>query len=123
MAKILVFDEYPAIRNLLAEELAGEGNVILAVGRAEFIPEGMSAFNPELAVLDLFHRGQFRWDLLADIRRRDPLLPVVLYSGFYPKGDPHLDQVDGFVLKSCFLDELKECISSVLNQPPLAAGL
>ena len=31
MAKILIFDEYPSIRDLLAEELAGEGNVVLSL--------------------------------------------------------------------------------------------
>ena len=39
MAKILILDEYPSIRNLLTEELAGEGNLILAIGRVEFIWE------------------------------------------------------------------------------------
>ena len=58
MAKILIFDEYPSIRNLLAEELAGEGNVILSIGRAELLRDGIATFNPDLAILDLFLRGR-----------------------------------------------------------------
>jgi DNA-binding NtrC family response regulator len=123
MAKILIFDEYPSIRNLLAEELAGEGNVVLGLGRAELIREGVTTFNPDLAILDLFLRGTFRWDFLDHVRKQDPLLPIIIYSGFFPGGDPHLDQVDGFILKSCVLDELKQCISNVLGHPDLAVSM
>lgn len=117
VAKILIFDEYPSIRNLLAEELAGEGSVILAIGRPELIREGVADFKPELAILDLFLRGSFRWEFLREIRRQAPALPVILYSGYYPRGDPHLAQVEGFILKSCFLDELKQFIHYVLSHP------
>jgi DNA-binding response OmpR family regulator len=123
VAKILVFDEYPSIRNLLAEELAGEGNVVLSIGRTELLRDGIATFNPDLAILDLFLRGRFRWDFLEEIRKQDPLLPVIIYSGYYPGGDPHLDQVDAFILKSCVLEELKQCISYVLRQPDLAASM
>jgi DNA-binding response OmpR family regulator len=123
VAKILIFDEYPSIRNLLAEELAGEGNVILAVGRPELIGEGIPAFKPDLAILDLFLRGKFRWEFLGEIRRQEPALPVILYSGYYPGDDPHLNQVDGFILKSCVLDELKQCIRYVLGNPTLEASM
>jgi DNA-binding response OmpR family regulator len=123
MAKILIFDEYPSIRNLLAEELAGEGNVVLSIGQPEFMGEEIAAFNPDLAILDIFIRGKFRWDFLEEVRKQDPPLPVIIYSGYYPRGDPHLDQVDGFILKSCVLDELKQRISYVLRRPDLAASM
>ncbi len=123
LAKILIFDEYPAIRNPLTEELAGEGNVILAVGRAQLFWEGIATFDPDLAILDLFLRGKFRWDFLEGICNQDPTLPVILYSGYFPGGDRHLDQGDGSILKSCVLDELKQCISGVLKRPDLAASM
>jgi DNA-binding NtrC family response regulator len=123
MAKILIFDEYPSIRNLLAEELAGEGNVILALGRADLIPDGIAGFTPDLVILDLFLRGSFRWEFLEEIRRLAPALPVLLYSGYYPAGDPHLDGVDCFILKSCVLDELKQFVYGVLGNRDLAANM
>ena len=123
MAKILIFDEYPSIRNLLAEELAGEGNVVLSIGQPEFRWEEIAAFNPDLAILDIFIRGKFRWEFLEEVRKQDPPPPVIIYSGYYPGGDPHLDQVDGFILKSCILDELKQCISNVLRRPDLATSM
>ena len=123
MAKILIFDEYPSIRNLLAEELAGEGSIVLTMGRVELIGNGIVTFNPDLVILDLFLRGNFRWDLLEEIRRQAPALPVIVYSGYYPQGDSHLSQVDGFILKSCALDELKQCISSLLKPSDLAANM
>jgi len=123
MAKILIFDEYSSIRNLLAEELAGEGNIVLTVGRAELIGDGIATFNPDLAILELFMGGKFRWDFLERIRSQAPPLPVIIYSGYYPGGDPHLNQVDGFILKSCILDELKQCISNILRPPELAVSM
>ena len=70
MAKILILDECPSTRNLLAEELAGEGNIVLSTGMPDLILEEITAFNPEVAILDLFVKGKYRWDLLEGIKNR-----------------------------------------------------
>ena len=66
MAKILILDECPSTRNLLAEELAGEGDVVGSTGRGELILQEMVTFNPDLAILDLFVKGNYKWGLLED---------------------------------------------------------
>ena len=116
MTKILILDEYPSIRNLLAEELAGEGNVVLSTGKPDLIVEEIVTFNPDVAVFDLFTRGKYRWALLEKVKNQKPNLPIIIYSGYYPKGDPHLNRIEGFIIKSFDLNGLKQCISEVLGR-------
>ncbi len=121
MAKILVLDEYNTVRELLAEELAGEGYVVISIGKPEFVLEEVVTSNPDLAILDLFMRGKYRWELLDEIRALKPDLPVIVYSSYYPEGDPHLHRIEGFVRKSCFFDELKRWIAGILTESGCAA--
>jgi DNA-binding NtrC family response regulator len=123
MAKILILDDYASVRNLLAEELAGEGNVVLSMGKSELIIEEIAAFNPDVAIFDLFMKGKYRWDLLEEVKRQNPDLPIIIFSGYYPNGDPHLNRIEGFILKSFDLHELKQCIAEVLMQPGLAVSM
>jgi DNA-binding NtrC family response regulator len=98
MAKILILEESPSIRNLLAEELASEGNVVLSTGKPELILEEVTAFNPDVAIFDLFMRGKYRWTLLKEVKNQNPDLPIIIYSGCYPKRDPHLNRIEGFII-------------------------
>jgi hypothetical protein len=36
----------------------------------DLILEEITAFNPEVAILDLFVKGKYRWDLLEGIKNR-----------------------------------------------------
>ncbi len=121
MARILILDEYQPIRELLAEELAGEGNIVISIGKHESVLNGVLSFNPDLAILDLFVWGKYRWELLDKIRTLKPNLPIIIYSAYYPEGDPHLQQVEAFVKKSCFFDELKQWITGILTEYSVAA--
>ena len=123
MAKILILDVYASVRNLLAEELAGEGNVVLSIGKPELILEEIVTFNPDVAIFDLFMRGIYRWDLLEEVKNQNPDLPIIIFSGYYPKGDPHLNQIASFILKSFDLNELKQSISEILTQPDHAVSM
>jgi DNA-binding response OmpR family regulator len=58
MKKILIFDGYPSIYQLLAKELAAEGYVTMSVSKAEFVKETVERFDPDLIILDLFFRGE-----------------------------------------------------------------
>lgn len=122
MPKILILDESSSTRNLLAEDLAGEGNIILSTGNPELIPEEITAFNPDVAIFDLFMRGEYKWALLDEVKNQNPELPIIIYSGNYPKGDPHLNRIACFIKKSFDFRELKQWISAILMQP-LAANI
>jgi DNA-binding response OmpR family regulator len=116
MKKILVFDAYPSIRQLLAEELTAEGHVTMSVGKAESLTESIARFEPDLIVLDLYTRGGIRWDLLEDLKSRYPAVPVLLFTAFHPQEIPRFKQADGWVQKSFRFEELKEKIRVLLEQ-------
>ena len=116
MKKILIFDAYPAIRQLLAEELTTEGHVTMSVGKAEILKESVARFEPDLIVLDLYTRGGMLWDLLEDLKGRYPAVPVLLFTAFHPQEIPRFKQADGWVQKSFQFEELKEKIRVLLAQ-------
>jgi DNA-binding NtrC family response regulator len=123
MARILILDEYQPLRELLAEELVGEGYFVISIGKHESVLNGIITSNPDLAILDLFVRGKYRWELLDMIRALKPDLPIIIYSTHYPAGDPHLQQIEAFVQKSCLFDELKQWIRGILTEYNLAVAI
>ena len=116
MAKILVIDEYPLIRDLLSEELTEEGNVVVSTGDPNLIPEMLRIFEPDLMILDPYVRGEMRWELLDGIKNQKPHLPILIFADPY-KEDPHQFQVDGWVAKSFLFDDLKQKIIKILEKP------
>ena len=116
MKRILVFDAYPAIRQLLTEELTAEGNVTMNVGKAESLKETVERFTPDLIVLDLYDRGAIHWDLLGELKARYPTIPVLLFTAFTPQEIPRLRQADAWVQKSFRFGELKQKIRELLRQ-------
>jgi CheY-like chemotaxis protein len=124
MKKILVFDFYPSIRQLLTEDLAAAGNVTLSVGKPEALLEAVERFRPDLVVLDLYERGVMRWDLMEDLKARYPAIPVLLFTAFTPNEIPRLKKADGWVQKSFQFGELMDKIGDLFlkrSPPPNAA--
>ncbi len=48
MNRILIFDAYPSIRELLAEELAADGYTVVPIGIPNSIPNLTKTFEPDL---------------------------------------------------------------------------
>jgi two-component system, NtrC family, response regulator GlrR len=123
MAKILILDECPTTRNLLAEELAGEGNVVVSTGKAELILEEVVSFTPDVAIFDSFGGGTYRWALWEEVKKQTPDLPIIICSEPDANGHPHLTRNEGFIMKRFDFNEIKECISAILTQPDLAVSM
>ncbi len=120
MKKIFIFDAYPPIRELLAEDLVVEGNMIVAIGKPEFVGEAVAAFRPDLIILDLYVRGGIRWDLLEDLKARYPAVPILLFTPFHPQEMPRLKQADAWVKKSFAFDGLKQKVRDLLAAKGIA---
>lgn len=114
MAKILIIDTNLFVREILAEDLAAEGNVVVAIGKPELVKELILTFGPELILMDLFYNGKVRWDLLHQIKSENPHLPVILLASSIPNGDPRLAQAAACLPKSSGRRKLARCIASVL---------
>ena len=119
MDKILIVDSYSSVRELLTEELAGDGKMVVAVGNPASIPDILNTFEPDLVILDVFMNGKMKWNVLQDIQKRSPQLPVLIFTATYPERDPRLYRVEGWVIKSFIFDELKQKINEVLKKKTL----
>ena len=77
MPGILIVDDQPCIRALLSEELVDEGYRVEGLGDAESVRTRLRFMRPDLVLLDLYLDGADGWELLRDIKRQDPELPVL----------------------------------------------
>lgn len=116
MERILIVDDQACVRKVVSEELFHEGYGVESVGDAESLRECLGASRPDLVLLDLYLDGPSGFNLLADIKKEYPQLPVVIFTAYDSyRDDPRLSQADGYVVKSILLDELKEKVSDLLR--------
>jgi DNA-binding NtrC family response regulator len=120
MAKILVIDDEPGIRNLLDTLLRRKGyDVVLAEnGR-----KGLELFrreHPDVVVLDLKMQGMDGLTVLQQVRSLDLKRPVIILTG---AGTPEAEQqvralgVTEFVEKEFSLHCLGDSLKRILNNP------
>jgi len=126
MANILIVDDQPCVQELLSEELISEGYRVSAAGDAESARGHFRSSQPDLVILDLYLDGSDGRELLRDIKRQDPDLPVIIFTAYDSYvDDPRLSQAEGYVIKSLVLDGLKRKVADVLRQraaPQKAVG-
>ena len=126
MAKVLVIDDEPSIRNLLDTLLCRKGyDVVLA----ESGRKGLELFRrerPDVLVLDLKMPQMDGITVLKQIRRVDPKLPVIILTG---AGTPETEQqvramgVTEYVEKAFSLHLLGDALKRLLKTPtPTAQG-
>ena len=117
MGKILIVDDYACLRRLITEDLVEEGYAVHGTGDPESVGDMLRCTRPDLVVLDLFLNKRDRWDILGDIKRHNPALPVIIFTGFVAyKKDTRVSLADGFLIKSCNLDGLKHQIKELLTR-------
>ena len=128
MTKVLIVDGYSSIRELLAEDLANEGNMVVAIGRTELVGEMIQTFEPDLVIMDPYLKGIIRWDVLEEIKNARPSLPILIFTAHCLDGDPRLSRAEGCIIKSYFFDKLKQRMREIgcriaparMNIPSLA---
>lgn len=109
--RVLVVDDYPAIRDTLAGILSSAG---YGVSTAE---DGFSALLllkntlPDLIVSDLTMPNMSGFEFLSVVRRRFPQLLVVAMSGAYESGDA----VPGGVIADAFYSKNSSTPAALLN--------
>jgi CheY-like chemotaxis protein len=118
MSNILIVDDQPYLRELFSEELTDEGYGVVSVPDAESVMGCLQHSKPDLVLLDLYLDGFEGWDVLREIKRWDPHIPVVIVTAYDNyMDDPRLSSADGYVLKSFTnLTELKKKVAEILNR-------
>jgi DNA-binding response OmpR family regulator len=86
MARLLVVEDEPDLRDLLVHRFEAAGHEVVPVATSAAALRTVEADGPpDAAVLDVDLPGRDGVDLLADLRRRHPALPAlfitVLWSG------------------------------------------
>ena len=115
MAKILLIDDKPGVRQILAEELAFQDYTVLSTGNISLVHEIIRYSNLDLVIMDPFVKGQHRWDLLLDIKQQDPYLPVLIVTEFANyRRDPRSALSAGLLVKTFDLQDLLQKISELL---------
>ncbi len=117
MANILIIDDKPGVRRLFAEELAFAGYTVISTGDDKSAREMIKSSKYDLVLLDLYMKGKHRWDLLLDIKKQNPHLPVVIITAVDSyEQDPRLALADAFLIKSFYFNELKQKIAEILKR-------
>ena len=117
MASILIVDDQAYLRELLAQELTNEGYSVDGVADAEGAKAYVENSKPDLVLLDLYLSGFEGWNVLNDIKHKDPLLPVLIVTAYDTYvDDPRVSQADGYFVKSfVHFDELNQKIADILH--------
>jgi DNA-binding NtrC family response regulator len=123
MAKILVIDDEPGIRNLLDVLLSRKGYEVVL---ADHGTKGLELFrreHPDAVVLDLKMPEMSGITVLQHLRRADQKLPVIVLTG---AGTPETEQqayalgVTEFIEKEFSLHRLGDSLKRHFNNPSTA---
>jgi DNA-binding NarL/FixJ family response regulator len=135
--KILVVDDHPLIQQALAHalpQLQGPLEVLAAIDRDQALTALARHPDCALVLLDLTLPGAHGLDLLAQLRRDHPHLPIVVLSATHDRatvGSAMAAGAHGYIAKTSTPAELLEAVSTVLHGgcsittdlPPLAATI
>ena len=123
MTTILVAEDDPGVRTMLAVLLERAGYSVMAVGGGHECLDALSGQAIDLVVLDVEMPYLDGWDTLTAIRSTSTI-PVVLLTAL--SGDEHrarsVDRgADGFVTKPFINRELLDTIGGLVDKPDAAS--
>jgi two-component system, cell cycle sensor histidine kinase and response regulator CckA len=117
---LLIVEDEPAVRNLVASALRNDGYELLLAGSAEEALEIAAAHESEIDLLltDAMMPGRSGVELARELVARRPDLPVILMSGYTEESLPvgNLDQPISLLQKPFTPRELRRRIQEVLNR-------
>ena len=120
MAKILVVGEHPSVREFIAEDLAGEGHLVVAIGNPALIGELLATLEPDLVLLDFLRSRMNLWRALGEIKRRDSHLPVFTFTSYGRyKEEIRFEVMNGNGIESFSLEILKQKVAELLGRDPI----
>ncbi len=116
MAKVLLVSRYLRVREFIAEELAGRGHVVAAIGDPALIQRVLSTLEPELVLLDFHLNRVHGWEKFKKPRRRTLHPPVFTFS-FYNGGQEkiRLKIAKGYRIEKFSLETLRQQVSELLG--------
>jgi len=118
MSRILIIDDQAWIKDLCREGLGDELYNISTTDNIEAVTEYIRSVKPNVVLLNQYLKyGFLVWDVLKEIKLRDPNLPVLIVTIHDTHLNcPQLSMADGYVVKShSAAEELRQKISNLLG--------
>lgn len=129
MSAILVAEDDPAILEGLVVSLESDGHAVRAARDGAEALALAAESRPDLALLDVMMPKKSGWDVCAELRRRDPALPIVILTARGAESDKLLGfglGADDYVVKPFGVRELLARVRAALRraaaQAPAGAG-
>jgi DNA-binding response OmpR family regulator len=116
MTRIVVVDDQACVRRMVSDELGAEGYRVETAADIESLRGYLRFMPPDVVVLDLFLDDGHGLEILREIKGQCPRLPVIIFTAYDTyREDARSAGADDYVIKSMFLDELKEKIACLLG--------
>ncbi len=120
-ARVLVIEDEPEIRKLLADLLAGQGHTVAVCPDGA---SGLTRFQEErfdLVITDLGMPGLSGWEVARSVSARSPETPVVLVTGWGDQIDPEEASAKGvkfLVTKPFRLEDIRAVVNQAVSRQP-----
>ncbi len=118
---LLIVDDEPKIRAMLADCLGQEGLSIDTAGSGEEALAKIAQAPPDVVILDVKMKGMSGLDVLKQVRTSQPRLAALIITGF---DDERLEEeasrlgVLGVIRKPLMLAEVRQALRQALAQLP-----
>lgn len=123
MAKILVADDEPMIRDLLQQVLTRHHHEVVVAGDGREAMDLFRRHRPDVTLVDLHMPVMNGLEVLRQIRAMDPVCAVIMVSGEDGADGPEVQArqlgVTDFVRKGFSLDNLIAATNMAAKQPRL----
>lgn len=114
MTNVLILDEHNVVANLLREELATDGHEVTVCTNPLRWDLSLFVLRADMAIVDPFLGGHWRWDLLEQIIWAQHHVPIIVYTGHEACAqDNAVNLADAFVLKKSSLEEIRKTVGEV----------
>lgn len=80
MKKILILYNNAVVRELLAQELAADGHLVVPIEKLRLAKELIGTLKPDLVLLNMHMNGEEKWEVLEEIKKHDRTLPVLVFT-------------------------------------------
>lgn len=80
MRRVLLVEDEPTLRRVIARNLASRGLEVREAGTAQEAVEAATTAHPDLLLLDINLPDQTGWDVLRELRRRSSEVPTIILS-------------------------------------------
>jgi DNA-binding response OmpR family regulator len=120
--RVLVVDDEPTVRDVVARYLERDGYVVREVGDGDEVAAAIESFRPDLVVLDVMLPGTSGLDVLRELGDR---VPVILLTARTDETDRVLGLelgADDYVVKPFSPRELVARVRSVLRRSGAPTG-